>query len=248
MTASLDYLKAVRGILDFYEKNPQTEAVEKASDLVADSVLKGGIVHLAAVGHSNEQDFINRAGGPAFLQPFTFSVSIQDPGPDCLKSRPRPEPFDREIETIRFAVKAANLRAGDVLAVGSVSGRNVRPVELALACRERGIKVIGFTSLAYTAKVTSAHPSGKKLADVADVVVDNGAPYGDAAVAIPGYDFALMPVSGVSMTVGGWLIWGRALEKMAARGTPASVFMSVNRPDGQAVYDTNKARYQKLGY
>jgi uncharacterized phosphosugar-binding protein len=243
----MDYLKAVRGILDFYEKN-QSGAVERAAALVADSVLNGGTVHLAAIGHSNEHDFLNRAGGPAFLQPFTFSFSVQDPVPDCLKNRPRPEPLDREIETIRLAVKAGNLRAGDVLAVGSVSGRNIRPVELALACRERGIKVIGFTSLAYTAKVTSAHPSGKKLADVADVVVDNGAPYGDAAVMIPGYEFALMPLSGVSMTVGGWLIWGRALELMAARGTPASVFMSVNRPDGQAVYDRNKERYNKLGY
>ena len=247
MTAATNYLKAIRGILDFYEKT-QSDAVERAADLVADSVLNGGTVHLAAIGHSNEQDFLNRAGGPAFLQPFTFSVAISDPVPDCLKNRPRPEPFDREIETVRFAVKAGNLRSGDIVAVGSVSGRNVRPVELALACRERGIKTIGFTSLAYTAKVTSAHPSGKKLADVADVVIDNGAPYGDAAVAIPGYDFDLMPVSGVSMTVGGWLIWGRALEKMAARGTPASVFMSVNREGGQAVYDRNKERYQKLGY
>ncbi len=248
MTASSGYLKAVRGILDFYEKTAQGEAVERASDLVADSVLSGGTVHLAAIGHSNEQDFLNRAGGPAFLQVLTFSVAINDPVPDCLKNRPRADAFDREIETVRFALKAGNLRKGDVVAVGSVSGRNIRPVEIALACRELGIKTIGFTSLAYTAKVTSAHPSGKKLADVADVVVDNGAPYGDAAVSIPGYDFPLMPLSGVSMTVGGWLIWGRALEKMAARGTPASVFMSVNRPDGQAIYDKNRERYNKLGY
>jgi uncharacterized phosphosugar-binding protein len=247
MTASLDYLKAVRGILDFYEK-AQDGAVERAADLVADSVLGGGTVHLAAIGHSNEHDFLNRAGGPAFLQALSFSVSINDPVPDCMKNRPRPEPFDREIESIRFALKAGNLRKGDVVAVGSVSGRNIRPVEIVLACRELGIKTIGFTSLAYTAKVTSAHPSGKKLADVADVVIDNGAPYGDAAVMIPGYDFALMPLSGVSMTVAGWLIWGRAMEKMAARGTPASVFMSVNRPDGQAVYDKNRARYNTLGY
>lgn len=248
MTAAANYLNAVRGILDFYGQPPQREAVERAADLVADSVLNGGTVHLAAIGHSNEQDFLNRAGGPAFLQPLSFSVTIQDPVPDCLKDRPRSEPFNREIETVRFALKAGNLRKGDVVAVGSVSGRNIRPVEIALACRELGIKTIAFTSLAYTAKVTSAHPSGKKLAEVADVVIDNGAPYGDAAIAIPGYDIALMPVSGVSMTVGGWLIWGRAMEKMAARGKPASVFMSVNRADGQAYYNKSRERYQKLGY
>ena len=247
MTASIAYLNAIRGILDFYEKT-QAAAVEEAADLVADCVLNGGTVHLATIGHSNENDFLNRAGGPAFLQPLTFSFTLNDPVPECLQNRPRSEPFNREIETIRLALRAGNLRKGDMVAVGSVSGRNVRPVEIALTCRKLGIKTIGFTSMAYTAKVTSAHPSGKKLADVADVVVDNGAPYGDAAVPIPGYDFPLMPVSGVSMTVGGWLIWGRAMEKMAARGTPASVFMSVNREGGQAVYDKNRERYQKIGY
>ncbi len=246
MTAAFKYLKAIREILDFYEKD--LTAVEQAAALVADRVLGGGTVHLAAIGHGNEHDFLNRAGGPAFLQPFAFEFTLNDPEPECHKNRPRPEPFEREIETVRLAVKASSMRAGDVLAVGSVSGRNVRPVELALACRERGIKVIGFTSMAYTAKVTSAHPSGNRLCDVVDVVVNNGAPYGDASVAIPGYEFDLMPVSGVSMLVGGWLIWGRAMALMAARGTPASVFMSVNRPDGQAVYDENRERYQKLGY
>ena len=247
MTAASTYVNAVRGILDHYEKT-QLPAIERAAALVADSVLNGGTVHLASIGHSNEQDFLNRAGGPAFLQPLSFSVAINDPVPDCLKDRPRPEPFDREIELVRFALKAGNLRAGDVVAVGSVSGRNVRPVEIALACRDLGIKTIAFTSLAYTAQVTSAHPSGKKLAEVADVAIDNGAPFGDAAVSIPGYDIALLPVSGVSMTAGGWMIWGRALELMAARGTPASVFMSVNRPDGQDYYNKSRERYQKQGY
>lgn len=142
----------------------------------------------------------------AIMQALSFSFTINDPVPDCLKNRPQPLNFDREIESVRFALRAGNLRPGDLVAVGSVSGRNVRPVEIAIACRELGIKTIGFTSLAYTAKVTSAHPSGKKLADVVDVVIDNGAPFGDAAVSIAGYDFDLMPVSGVSMTVGGWLI------------------------------------------
>ncbi len=245
--ASMDYLKAVRGILDHYEQT-QLPVIERAAVLVADSVLNGGTVHLSGIGHGNEQDFINRAGGPAFLQPLNFSVTINDPVPDCLKDRPRPEPFDREIELVRFALKAGNLRQGDVVAVGSVSGRNVRPVEIARVCRERGIKTLAFTSLAYTAKVTSAHPSGKKLADVADVVIDNGAPYGDAAVSIPGYDIALMPLSGVAATVGGWLVWGRAMELMAARGKPASVFMSLNRTGGQDFYNTSCERYKKLGY
>jgi len=50
------------------------------------------------------------------------------------------------------------------------------------------------------------------------------------------------------MVVGGWMIWGRAMELMAERGHPASVFMSVNRPGGREVYNRNRERFQKLGY
>jgi len=247
MNAPMHYLQAIRRVLDHYERT-QMDTIERAAALVADCVLSGGAVHLAAIGHSNEQDFLNRAGGPAFLQPFSFSFTLNDPVADCLKQRPRPEPVDRDAEQIRLALRTGNVRVGDIMAIGSVSGRNVRPVGLALACRELGIRTIAFTSLAYTAQVTSAHPSGKKLAEVADLVIDNGAPFGDAAVDIPGYDFSLLPVSGVSMTAGGWMIWGRAMELMAERGRPASAFMSVNRPGGQEVYDRNRERFQKLGY
>ncbi len=247
MTAPVNYLNTIRRLLDHYEQT-QMDAIERAAAMVADSVLGGGAVHLAAIGHSNEQDFLNRAGGPAFLQPFSFSLSLNDPVADCLKDRPRAEPFDREGELVRLALRSGNLRAGDIMVIGSVSGRNTRPVGLALACREMGIRTLVFTSLAYTAQVDSAHPSGSKLADVADVVIDIGAPFGDAAVEIAGYAFPLLPVSGVAAVAGGWMVWGRAMEIMAGRGHPASVFMSVNRPGGTEVYNQNRERFQKLGY
>ena len=107
--------------------------------------------------------------------------------------------------------------------VGSVSGRNRAPVELALACRSLGVKTIGFTAMKYSASTASLHPSGKKLYEAVDVVVDIGVPIGDAAVDIPGFDVKLMPVSGVAMDVAGWLIFGRAMEKMAAAGIPPTV-------------------------
>ena len=226
----------------------QLASIEQAATLTADSVLAGGVVFCAGVGHSIDHDYLNRAGGPAFLQPLSFSFSVNSPVPRCRKEKQGPALVDQEVETIRAAMRCGNVRAGDVVVIGSVSGRNTRPVEIASCSREVGAKVIGFTSLVYTEAVTSLHSSGKKLADVCDVVVDNGAPYGDAAVTIPGYTVPLMPVSGVSMDVAGWMIWGRAMEIMAERGKPASVFMSLNREGGQAYYDESLARYHKFGY
>jgi uncharacterized phosphosugar-binding protein len=92
------------------------------------------------------------------------------------------------------------------------------------------------------------HPSGKKLHEVADAVIDNGAPLGDAAVEIEGYDTKALPVSGVSMIVAGWMIWGRVMEKMAEMGNPATVLTSVNIIGGWDKYNAQTAQYNKRGY
>jgi uncharacterized phosphosugar-binding protein len=131
---------------------------------------------------------------------------------------------------------------------GSVSGRGRPAVELALGCRELGVKTVGITSLAYSRQVESAHPSGSKLCDVVDVVIDHGAPYGDASVEIPGYDFKLLPVSGVASATAGHMIFGAVMEKMAALGKPATIYMSVNRPNGMDFYKNAVEQYNQRGY
>jgi uncharacterized phosphosugar-binding protein len=243
----LKYIEAVRGILAHIEKT-QIPSIERAADLVIDALTHHGTIHCHGIGHGTEGDFINRAGGLAAVQPFSFGLNLNDPVPDCFKDRPRQEPFDRELETIRFAVRVSNLRAGDVMLLGSVSGKNRGPIELALACRAIGVKVIGLTSMAYTAKVKSLHPSGKKLCEAVDVAIDNGAPFGDAAVEIPGFKDKMLAISGVAMDIIGWMIWGRVMEKMAAAGNPPSVYISINREDGKEFYDKNKAEYNRRGY
>ncbi len=241
------YTQAVRKVLAHLEET-QTEAIDRAADIVTESIAHGGVVYCSDIGHGNQGDFLNRAGGLAAVQPFSYGFSLNDPVPDCLKDRARPEPYERDLETIRFAVRAGNLRAGDVMLMGSVSGKNRNPVQLALSCREIGVKVIGFTSMAYTQQVESLHPSGKRLFEVADVIIDIGAPFGDAAVEIPGIDVAVLPVSGVGFTVAGWMLWERVMEKMAAAGNPPTVFMSVNRPGGQDYYQRAREQYNKRGY
>jgi uncharacterized phosphosugar-binding protein len=241
------YLDAVRGILDHLQAT-QLPAVDAAADLVIHALTHEGAVFCGEIGHGNQGDFLNRAGGLAAVQAFKFGLGITDPVAKALENRPRPEPFERDLETIRFAMKASNLRAGDVLLISSVSGKNRGPVETALAARDMGVKTIGFTAIQYTQQVEALHPSGKKLCDAVDVVIDCGAPYGDAAVDIPGFDFKLLPVSGVGMTVAGWLIWGRVVEKMTEAGTPPSVFMSINRDGGKEYYDQSVAEYQRRGY
>ena len=198
----------------------------------------------AEVGHGIQGDFIHRAGGLAAVQHFSCKLELADKTPASF-NRQNP---DRDLETIRFAVQTSNLRTGDVLVLGSVSGKNRGPVELALACRAKGVTTVGLTSVAYSRHVESLHPSGKKLGEVVDVAIDNGAPYGDAAVDIPGYTHKLLPVSGVACTVIGHMLWGRVMEQMAAAGQPATVFQSLNRPTGVADLKTAEQQYNARGY
>jgi uncharacterized phosphosugar-binding protein len=244
---AVQYLEAVRRILDHLQET-QLDRVEAAADLVAHALTHKGAVFCHGIGHGAEGDFLNRAGGLAAPHLFSFGFNLNDAVAQCLKDRPRPEPFDRELETVRFAVKAGNLRGGDVVMIGSVSGKNRTPVELALAARGIGVKVIGITALQYTAEVRSLHPSGKKLCDVSDVTIDNGAPYGDAAVDVPGYKEKMLPVSGVAAIVAGWMVWGRVMEKMAAAGVPPSAFISINREGGKEYYDRSQAEFNQRGY
>ncbi len=243
----LDYLEKVRGILDHLERT-QLPAVERAAELIARALTHRGMVYCAGIGHGTQGDFLNRAGGLAAIQQFSYSLNISAPVPRCHQDRPRPAAREQDLETVRFAVQSSNLRAGDVILVSSVSGRNREPIELALACRALGMAAIGFTSLAYSRTVPSRHPSGKKLCEAVDVAIDIGAPEGDAAVAIPGYDLKLLPLSGVAMDVAGWMILGRAMELMAARGQPATVYASVNREGGEDRLRQSKEQYETRGY
>jgi len=241
------YLQAVRSILDHIESS-QGSAIDQAAQLISHALTHEGIVYCHEIGHANQHDFLNRAGGLAAVQAFNFSFSVTDPTPECLKDRPGGRMVERDLESVRLAVQTSNMRAGDVLMLGSVSGKNRVPIELAIRCREIGVKVVAITSLTYTAQVESLHPSGKKLCDVADVVIDNGAPYGDAACELPGLEVRALPVSGVSAIVIGWMIWEAVIAKMAAAGTPPTVFQSFNRAGGPEFYKKMRDQYEERGY
>lgn len=241
------YLQSIRNLLDHLETT-QIGAIRDAGALVATALLGDGVVYCHEIGHSNQNDFLDRAGGLAAVRPFTFSFAVTDPVPECRKNRPGGREVARDLESVRLAVLSSNLRAGDVMLLGSVSGKNRSPVELAKTCREIGVKVVAFTAMTYSSQVESLHPSGKRLYEVADVVIDTGAPYGDAAVTIQGLEVNALPVSGAGAIVAGWMVWETAIERMIAAGKPPTVFQSVNRAGGLEFYKKMKDQYEARGF
>ena len=147
----LDYLNQVRRICDFYEKNPET--IDKAAEVCAEAIRNKNLLYFFRVGHANEDDFLNRAGGLASAKRFTFSLNWSADVPECRKEDLGKDKAEIPYETALFALKASNIRKGDVMFIGSVSGKTNQYVDLALACKELGITTIGFTSLEYTGQV-----------------------------------------------------------------------------------------------
>ena len=241
------YLSTIHNLLDRLG-GEQIANIEKAGEMIAECWASGGAVFITDMGHGTAQEMTNRAGGLMALRRFGFGMHLDNPVAECRQNRPRPEPVEADLEHIRTAVRTSQIRAGDVVLVGSVSGRNRMPIELAMECRRIGAKVIVLTALEYTANVTSAHPSGKKLADVGDLVVDLCAPYGDASLEVEGLPVKALPVSGVAFIAILWMICGEAIEKALARGIRPHVYMSANRPDGPEFNEKELAEYNETGH
>ncbi|MDH7480704.1 MAG: sugar isomerase domain-containing protein [Armatimonadota bacterium] len=241
------YIQTLHSLLDRIA-DEQMANIRRAGEMIADTWASGGAVFITDMGHGVASELTGRAGGLMALRRFGFSMHLDNPIADCQRNRPRNEPIEVDLEQIRTAVRTSQLRPGDLVLVGSVSGRNKWPIEVAMECRRLGVKVIVLTSLEYTSQVNSLHPSGKKLSDVGDLVIDICAPYGDASQEVDGLPVKVLPVSGIGFIAILWMICGEAIEKMLEKGLRPHVYMSNNRDGGPEFNERELAEYNKVGY
>jgi uncharacterized phosphosugar-binding protein len=127
--------------------------------------------------------------------------------------------------------KVSTVHPGDVFLIASNSGVNGSIVGLAIRAKDEGHSVIAVTSLQHTMAVPTKHPSGQRLADVADVVIDNLAPYGDATLALAGG----VPVGSVSSITSAFIAQLLTLgvaERISSAGRVPPLYLSANIPGG----------------
>jgi uncharacterized phosphosugar-binding protein len=137
---------------------------------------------------------------------------------------------------------APGVQPQDVFLIASNSGGNGSIVEFARLVKEKGHQVIAVTSLAHTTQVTSRHPSGLRLFEVADIVLDNGAPYGDAVLPLPGGG-AACGLSSITAALLAQMMVAETLSRLVERGVTPPVYLSANIPEGDAHNDALEARY-----
>ncbi len=217
MSPSDDYLFRCRVLIDTVQA--QSAAIHQAADWFAETILAGRMVHLFGSGHSRilvEEMWPRYGSFPGFNPIVELSLSFHNMvvGPNGQ----RQAMFLENVPGLAARIlRNFDLSPRDAALVASSSGCNVVPIEMAQGFRERGIKVVAIISRRHSDASTSQHTSGRKLQDFADVVLDTGAPAGDAMVHIEGLETPVAPGS----TVGGCLLVNSLKAEVAARLTHA---------------------------
>lgn len=226
MNAFLDKLTDVLTAV----KDHENDALDAAAERMADALAQGRLVHLFGSGHSvlPTQDAFPRYGGFVGLHPLTDPRVMWH---DVLGSGGVRELLwlERTEGYIEKYLSHEPLLPGDVLIAISHGGRNTAAIEASMYARERGMQVVAITAKANIAR-PAEHSTGKRLADVADVVVDTHVPIEDALVEIEGWS---RPVGGASTIVAMSIVQElnvRAAKAVAARGIELPTFVSPTVP------------------
>jgi len=228
----------LEGIIEFLKRIEIEEehAIDQAAQIMADAVAKGNRLFAFGCSHSSlpVQDVVYRAGGLMLMN------AILAPGIAHLDVRPNTmtSGIEKLVGYAKVILDNQPIQAGDALIIISVSGRNAVPIEMAQIAREKGIKVIGITSRKYSQGVESRHPSGKKMHDFADVVIDNKVEMGDAMLSADGLPSKFTPASGVTSSAIMHCLTTATIEKLLERGITPPVFIAAN-VDGGAEHNLN---------
>lgn len=241
------YLDRVRELLDDIERS-EMDKIEQAGKMIADSVTNGGAFFITQIGHGTMPELLHRGGGLLCLKGFHPTWNLPGEIAECRRNRPRAEPVEAQDEMMLAAVKSSELRPGDCVLVGSVSGRTSSAVALALALKACGAKTIALVALDYAAEVSSAHPSGKLLNEVADLVIDMHVPFGDGSLQVEGLEPPALPLSGVSQATICWMVCGAVIEEILAKGLTPAVYMSANREGGPEFNKQQEKLFGERGY
>ncbi|WP_116652315.1 sugar isomerase domain-containing protein [Pelagibacterium sediminicola] len=215
------------------------EALGKAAAIMAETVEKGGLIHLYGSGHSvlPAQETFPRYGSYIAFHPLTdprlmWHSVLAAGGVRELLWLERTEGYAEKF------LDHQPINEGDTLVVFGHSGTNASGIDTALYCKKRGVKVIAVNS-AFNRQKPSKHSTGKRLADTADVVIDTRSPVEDAIVDVEGWS---RPVGGSSTVLAMMLMHEmsvRTAEILGRKGIELPVFASPTI-EGVTLNDTDE--------
>jgi uncharacterized phosphosugar-binding protein len=199
---------------------------------IAEALVAGGVVQAFGTGHSEAfaMEIAGRAGGLIATNRIPLRNLVIRGGRDV--SILQGGALEQDPTIVDDLLKLTELNPNDIFIIASNSGVNGSIVGVALAAKARGHKVIAVTSLEHTNGVKPKHPSGKRLSEIADIVIDNLAPYGDTTLKLEG-GIGVGAVSSITAAFIAQLITIGVAETMRSRGKTPPVYLSANLPGGE---------------
>ena len=241
----------------FEIEEEEMATIDGIAQAISDAVVRGAKVFIYDRGHLLNNELMVRAGGFALLKKLNVNQgSIPDPITETGYDRSTKLEFSGKAAIIQeyerklaeISLVNAGLCAGDILIIGSVSGKASIVVELALAAGKLGIITIGITSLKYSKAIVSSHHSGKKLFEAVDYVIDNHSDIGDASMQVEGLDEKICPTSGINAAIIAWCLMAQIAEYLIGKGIRPGIYRSVNLPGGEELFNQINERYKRVGY
>jgi uncharacterized phosphosugar-binding protein len=217
--------------------------LDPAISLLTGAIEAGAVIQAFGTGHSEAfaMEIAGRAGGLIATNKIALrdlvlhgSLTVSALGGSSLERSP---------DVVLELWEISPIHPGDVFIIASNSGVNGSVLGMALLAKERGHDVIAVTSLEHTAQVRPKHPSGLRLSEVADVVIDNLAPYGDATLSLSD-GIAVGSVSSITSAFIAQLLTIGVAERMSAEGRVPPLYLSANIPGGDEHNHALEQKYQ----
>ncbi|MFC7489308.1 MULTISPECIES: sugar isomerase domain-containing protein [unclassified Knoellia] len=241
-TAQADFAAEVTGRLGRLQDHVAGGGLDEAIDLLTTCVRSNGVIQAFGTGHSEgfSMEVAGRAGGLIPTRRITLREVV------IVGGRDPEELFGAELErdpgVVEELLSHTEIQPQDVFVIASNSGVNSSIVGMALALKERGHSVIAVTSLEHTMAVEPKHESGKRLSEIADVVIDNLAPFGDATLELP-HGIKVGAVSSLTAAFIAQALTLGVVSRMLEADEVPPVFLSANIPGGDEHNQTLKDRY-----
>ncbi|KJL29457.1 sugar isomerase domain-containing protein [Microbacterium azadirachtae] len=236
-----DLLREAETRLERLAADAENGALDPAIALLVAALRDGGVIQAFGTGHSEAfaMEIAGRAGG---LIP-TNRIALRDivlhgeRTADVLTGS-----LEREPWVVDELMAVSPVTENDVFVIASNSGVNGSIVGVALWAKEHGHKVIAVTSLEHTARVEPKHPSGKRLSEIADVVIDNLAPYGDSTLQVTD-TISAGAISSITAAFIAQLLTLGVARTLADAGEVPPMYISANIPGGDEHNSALEARY-----
>lgn len=226
----------------------QAEAIDRAAEICADAIAADKLVLTFGTGHGSfaAMEMFPRTGTVTGFRPIVESSMISfhrvlgDGGARQYRFIHGQEGYGKAI------LASHHLDPEDAMLIFSHSGLNAVTLDIAVGAKEHGMKVIGVTSVPHSSSTPSRHSCGKRLFELADVVIDTGVPKADASLAVEGLDH---PVGATSTSIAiaiGHAINAATAEKLVARGVKPFVMVNPNTLSKAEADRQNDRNYAEL--